>query len=159
LYRTLTTSSEELVPIKAKTLATAIKIGNPINWRKAVRAMDDTRGWCDEVSEQEIADAKAIIGKDGIGCEPASATTLAGIKKLVGTEIDKSEDIVAILTGHMLKDTDYTLNYHFNSLYERGKYAARPLKKGSGKIKSTFANPPKKIRGTMKELRKAMGLK
>jgi threonine synthase len=78
--------------MEAHTLATAIKIGNPVSWKKAVRAMDWTRGWCDVVSEQEIADAKAIIGRDGIGCEPASATTVAGIRKLVQTkEIDRDE--------------------------------------------------------------------
>lgn len=158
LYRTLVTSSQKLVPMKAETLATAIKIGSPINWRKAVRAMDETHGWCDEVSEQEIADAKAVIGRDGIGCEPASATTLAGIKKLAGKEIGKDEDVVAILTGHMLKDTEYTLNYHLGSLYEKPNYSSTVAKSGSGKIKSTFSNPPRKIRGTMKELRKAIGL-
>src|SRR3989338_3009324 len=68
------------------------------------------KSWCEEVSEQEIADAKAVIGSDGIGCEPASSTTLAGIKKLAGSEISADEDIVAILTGNLLKDPDYTIN-------------------------------------------------
>jgi len=159
LYRTMVTSSKRLVPIKARTLATAIKIGNPINWRKAVRAMDDTRGWCGEVSEQEIADAKAVIGSDGIGCEPASATTLAGIKSLLGTEIGKDEDIVAILTGHMLKDADYTLHYHMGSLFENEKFGTKILRKGTKKIIPNFGNPTQKIRGTIGELKKALSIK
>ena len=65
------------------TLATAIKIGAPVSWKKALRAVLRSGGKIVSVSEQEIADAKAIIGRDGIGCEPASATTVAGIKKLV----------------------------------------------------------------------------
>ena len=158
LYKTLVTSAKKLVPVKAHTLATAIKIGNPINWRKAVRAMDYTKGWCEEVSEQEIADAKAVIGSDGIGCEPASSTTLAGIKKLAGSEISADEDIVAILTGNLLKDPDYTINYHLNSLFEEPEVREIRAKKGKGKINPKFANPPKKVKATMQDLKKALGL-
>ncbi|HVF22964.1 MAG TPA: threonine synthase, partial [Pyrinomonadaceae bacterium] len=92
------------------TLATAIKIGAPVSWKKASRAVHESGGCVITVSEQEIADAKATIGRDGIGCEPASATTVAGIRKLV-TEgfIKKDERVVAVLTGHLLKDTDYVI--------------------------------------------------
>lgn len=101
----------------AFTMASAIKIGNPVSWPKALRALRWSGGEVESVTEQEIADAKAIIGSDGIGCEPASAVTLAGIKKLVAAgTIDPSEDIVAILTGHVLKDPDYTVNYHRGTL-------------------------------------------
>ena len=65
------------------TLATAIKIGSPVSWKKALRAVLETGGEVLSVTEAELADAKAIIGRDGIGCEPASAATLAGIRKLV----------------------------------------------------------------------------
>jgi threonine synthase len=69
------------------------------------------------VSEQEIADAKAMIGRDGIGCEPASATTVAGIRKLVaGGHMRPAESVVAVLTGHVLKDPDYVNNYHRGTL-------------------------------------------
>ena len=69
------------------------------------------------VSEQEIADAKAIIGRDGIGCEPASATTVAGIKKLVAAgHIHRADSVVAVLTGHVLKDPDYVSHYHRGTL-------------------------------------------
>ena len=150
LYRTLVTSSAELVPVPdAWTLASAIKIGKPISWKKALRTLKFTDGWCDVVSEQEIADAKATLGLDGIGCEPASATTVAGLKKLMtlgqdDVTMDPDEDVIAILTGHQLKDPDYTVNYHLDNLYEHAIYENNLIEK-SGKIKSTFANKPTEI--------------
>jgi threonine synthase len=111
-------SAIRLTPLKgASTLATAIKIGSPVSWQKAIRGLLCSDGSVEQVSEQEIADAKAMIGRDGIGCEPASAVTLAGIKKLVAAgSIDPAEDIVAILTGHVLKDPDYVVAYHRGEL-------------------------------------------
>jgi len=153
LYRTLVSSSRELVPVEdAWTLASAIKIGHPISWKKAVRTLNFTDGWCDVVTEQEIADAKAILGLDGIGCEPASATTVAGLKKLLQLAragnskitIDPEENIVAVLTGHQLKDPDYTVNYHLDNLYEKAVYNTVLVKK-SGKLESTFSNRPIKL--------------
>jgi threonine synthase len=103
--------------VKPHTLATAIKIGAPVSWKKASRAVHETNGCVITVSEQEIADAKATIGRDGIGCEPASATTVAGIRKLVADGfIKKDERVVAVLTGHLLKDTDYVIKYHSQTL-------------------------------------------
>ena len=100
-----------------QTLASAIKIGAPVSWKKASRAVRETDGFVITVSEQEIADAKAMIGRDGIGCEPASATTVAGIRKLVRDgSIKKHESVVAVLTGHLLKDTDYVIKYHSQTL-------------------------------------------
>ncbi|MEW5979171.1 MAG: threonine synthase [Acidobacteriota bacterium] len=158
LYQTLIDQSPRLIPMEAHTLATAIKIGNPVSWKKAVRAMDWTRGWCDFVSEQEIADAKAVIGRDGIGCEPASATTVAGIKKLVETqEIDKNEEVIAVLTGHLLKDPDYTVNYHRDSLYEMATYQ-NDLVDRRDKIISTYANPPVKIKPEKNEILRLLGV-
>jgi threonine synthase len=111
--------SDRLQPIDdPHTLATAIKIGAPVSWKKSLRAVLRTGGQVLSVSEQEIADAKAIIGRDGIGCEPASATTVAGIKRLVGAgKIGDREMVVAVLTGHLLKDTDYVINYHNGTLH------------------------------------------
>ena len=98
----------ELVRVTPETRATAIRIGNPASWRKAVSVLKNTGGACEEVSEKEIAQAKAELGAEGIGCEPASAATLAGLKKLVATNFVKSSDaVVLVLTGHMLKDVDY----------------------------------------------------
>jgi len=160
LYRTLVSSSSELLGVDdAFTLASAIKIGHPISWKKAVRALNFTDGWCDVVTEQEIADAKAVLGHDGIGCEPASATTVAGLKKLLAVSsrenpeitIDPDERIVAILTGHQLKDPDYTVNYHLDNLHEEAVYETRLVKK-SGKLRSTFSNRPVRVPADKKKL-------
>ncbi|RME43873.1 MAG: pyridoxal-phosphate dependent enzyme, partial [Chloroflexi bacterium] len=136
---------DRLVTVHAKTLATAIKIGRPVSWKKAMRAMEWTDGWVTQVSEQEIADAKAMIGRDGIGCEPASATTVAGLRRLLveGTDepLDPDEDVVVLLTGHLLKDPDYTVRYHLGELYEDYVVETRMVKK-SNRLRSTYANLP-----------------
>ncbi|MGA2589457.1 MAG: threonine synthase [Bryobacteraceae bacterium] len=100
-----------------ETLATAIKIGDPVSWPKAQREVNCSRGVVEKVSEQEIADAKAVIGLCGIGCEPASAATLAGIRKLIASGVmAPSADVVAVLTGNLLKDPDYIYRYHTGKL-------------------------------------------
>src|SRR5215472_7649448 len=118
LYRTVhEKAGRELVPVEAETLATAIRIGNPASWQKSLAVLQVTNGCVEQVSEAEIALAKTEIGADGIGCEPASAVTLAGLKKLVRTGfISKSESVVLILTGHVLKDPEYTINFHRGEL-------------------------------------------
>jgi len=103
-------AGRELVRVNPETRATAIRIGNPASWRKAVAVLEKTGGACEDVSEQEIAAAKAELGADGVGCEPASAATLAGLKKLVRSGfVRHGETAVLILTGHMLKDVDYIM--------------------------------------------------
>lgn len=110
-------SGETLHPIEAHTRATAIRIGNPASWRKAAKVIRDTGGWCIDVSEAEIAIAKAEIGAEGLGCEPASAVTLAGLKKLRSEgKVTPSQSVVLLLTGHTLKDADYTINFHRGTL-------------------------------------------
>jgi threonine synthase len=100
-----------------RTLATAIRIGDPVSWPKALFEVTESNGVVEKVSEQEIADAKAIIGQCGIGCEPASAATLAGIRKLTrSSTIRADEDVVAVLTGNVLKDPDYIYQYHTGQL-------------------------------------------
>jgi threonine synthase len=112
------TGGKKLVPVQAHTMATAIRIGNPASWKKAVRVLDATGGTVEQVSEVEIAMAKAEIGADGIGCEPASAVTLAGLKKLVKRGFVKPvETVVLILTGHLLKDPEFTLKFHRGDLF------------------------------------------
>jgi threonine synthase len=96
-----------------ETLATAIKIGDPVSWPKAQFEIETTNGIVESVTEQEIADAKAVIGHSGIGCEPASAATLAGIRKM---KLDRDADVVAVLTGNVLKDPDYIYRYHTGQL-------------------------------------------
>ena len=115
----------ELEPVTAETRASAIRIGNPASWQKAVQALQSTGGWCEQVSEAEIALAKAEIGAEGIGCEPASAVTLAGLKKLVRTgRVQQEERTVLLLTGHTLKDSDYTIHFHRDELLSVAEKAA-----------------------------------
>jgi threonine synthase len=146
-------SGDESLPEKMatvenpQTLATAIKIGAPVSWKKALRAVLRSGGKIISVSEQEIADAKAMIGRDSIGCEPASATTVAGIKKLTAAgHIRRDEDVVAVLTGHALKDPDYMINYHRGTLSvgsgaKDGSAAAQP-------ILGAFRNAPERVAAT-----------
>ncbi len=106
--------ADEITPsAHPETVATAIRIGNPRSWRKALHSVKYTGGFVMDVTDEEIGEAKSLIGLDGIGCEPASATTLAGLRKLqTQGKIDRSATVVAILTGHALKDTDYILKSH-----------------------------------------------
>jgi threonine synthase len=109
---------EKLFPVHADTMATAIRIGNPASWKKALRVIRESEGTVEEVSEIEIALAKAEIGAEGVGCEPASAVTLAGLKKLVKQGFVKPGDsVVLVLTGHLLKDPEYTLKFHRGDLF------------------------------------------
>jgi threonine synthase len=106
-----------LEPVEAHTRATAIRIGNPASWRKAAKVIEESGGWCLDVTEAEIAIAKAEIGAEGLGCEPASAVTLAGLKKLCARgAIQPSETVVLVLTGHTLKDADYTIDFNRGTL-------------------------------------------
>lgn len=160
LYRTVISGDQSrLITVHARTLATAVKIGSPVSWRKALTGINETDGWVTEVSEQEIADAKAIIGRDGIGCEPASALTVAGLKRMVeeGTDrpFDKDELVVAILTGHMLKDPDYAIGYHADGLYEEYATESRVIPTGA-KIHSNFANAFIQVNPDLEELRRAI---
>jgi len=122
----------ELHPVaKPETLATAIRIGDPVSWPKALHEVQTSNGVVEKVTEQEIADAKAQVGKAGIGCEPASAATLAGIRKLTSAGVMRPDaDVMAVLTGNVLKDPDYIYRYH------TGKLEAP----GGAKIRSTFGN-------------------
>ena len=164
LHKTITTDRNKLITVHAKTLATAIQIGNPRSWKKALRATDFTDGWIETITEQEIADAKTVINNDGINCEPTSTTTLAGIKKLVGNQvtgkgghIDPNEDVVAILTGNMLKDPDYTVRYHTDALYEQYVSHTTVAEK-SGKITSTFGNGLTRVAADKVAIKKILGL-
>jgi threonine synthase len=119
--------------VHPETLATAIKIGDPVSWPKAQFEVETSKGTVESVTEQEIADAKAIIGSAGIGCEPASAATLAGIRKLTAAgTIDRDASVVAVLTGNVLKDPDYIYRYHTGQLKAPD----------DTQIKATFGNAP-----------------
>jgi threonine synthase len=130
-----------------KTLASAIKIGAPVSWQKAWRAVRETEGSVITVTEQEIADAKAVIGRDGVGCEPASATTVAGLRKLVSDGfVREDETVVTVLTGHLLKDTDYVMQYHSQSL----------TSPDGERINGTLANAPIRVSASVNDLRRVL---
>ena len=105
-YRSFMQKFAQREQVQAHTVATAIKIGNPVSYSRAVRVIEESDGVVEEVTDEEILNAKTIIDRAGIGCEPASAATLAGIRKLVARGVIKhDEHVVGILTGNMLKDT------------------------------------------------------
>ena len=101
------------VPVRAETIATAIRIGDPASWTRGVRAIRDTNGVVIAVSDAEIMDAKAVVDASGVGCEPGSAAAVAGVRALVQSGTIAPQDrVVAILTGHVLKDPGALLSFH-----------------------------------------------
>lgn len=135
-----------LVSVHPETRATAIRIGNPASWKKAVHVLQATGGACEQVSEAEIAQAKAEIGAEGIGCEPASAVTLAGLKKLVQQKLVRPEEtVVLVLTGNVLKDPEFTIDFHRGEMF----------KSGSGDIRALQC-PPLVLDATLEAVTKAL---
>lgn len=120
------------------TCASAIEISRPVNLKKCLRAIDVCNGIVRAVPDSAITDAKALIGKFGLGCEPASAATIAGLEVLLAEKIIKPDQTVAcVLTGHCLKDPNVTVNYH---------------KDRAGK----FSNPPVECPNDLKQIIKLM---
>jgi threonine synthase len=103
------TGSNTIVPVgKPETIATAIRIGAPVSWKKALTAIRESHGTAETVTDEEILSAQKLLARvEGLFVEPASASSIAGLIKLVdnGT-IDKSERVVCVTTGHGLKDPD-----------------------------------------------------
>ncbi|MDO5580894.1 MAG: pyridoxal-phosphate dependent enzyme [Planctomycetia bacterium] len=132
----------------ASTIASAIEINRPVNLVKCLRALDFCNGVVRSVSEQEILDAKAQIGASGFGCEPASAASVAGAKKLVEEGvIGKDERVVCVLTGYQLKDPNATVAYHGTN----AKFFKEVL--GSHGVKSApFANHPVSVDNDIKKI-------
>ncbi|MBL7185783.1 MAG: threonine synthase [Phycisphaerae bacterium] len=107
------------------TCASAIEISRPVNLKKCLRAIDICDGVVRAVTDEEIVDAKAIIGKHGLGCEPASAATIAGLRHLREEGVIGGDQHVAcVLTGHLLKDPDRTVNYHKD---KQGQFSNPPV--------------------------------
>ncbi|HLZ81243.1 MAG TPA: threonine synthase [Ktedonobacteraceae bacterium] len=101
--------------VQANTVATAIKIGDPVSYTRARRVIEESNGLVEQVTDEEILAAKTIIDRSGLGCEPASASALAGIRKLVeGGIIKRGELVVGILTGNLLKDNQTGVPQHGN---------------------------------------------
>jgi threonine synthase len=109
IAQAIKTGSDTIVPVdKPETVATAIRIGAPVSWKKALTAIRESHGTAETVTDTEILDAQRLLAKvEGLFVEPASASSIAGLKKLVENgEIDKDERVVCVTTGHGLKDPD-----------------------------------------------------
>ncbi len=105
-------NKNSIKPVKAETIATAIKIGNPVNYKKAKRSIEFTHGIVEKVTDDQIIEAKRVIDRAGIGCEPASAAALAGVLKLRESgDMDHGDTVASILTGHLLKDVSMMPEY------------------------------------------------
>ena len=142
-YRGFMGGFRERVTVRANTLATAIRIGSPVSYWRAVRSLRWTDGVVTQVSDQEILDAKAQVDAVGIGCEPASAAAVAGARRLVAEGvIGRGETVVAILTGHLLKDPDTTVAYH--------------TEEGHGGSSNTYANRPIKVQANVLAVRQVL---
>ncbi len=126
-YQSFRDNFRERVTVQAETVASAIRIGAPVSYERAIRTMGWTEGLVIQVSDEEIMDAKAMVDGVGIGCEPASAAAVAGARKLVveGT-INSEATVVAVLTGSLLKDPTATVAYHTGE-WAGAAYANRPL--------------------------------
>jgi threonine synthase len=99
--------------VRAETVATAIRIGDPASLDRAIAAVRLTNGVVTDVTDEEILEAKAVVDASGAGCEPASAASVAGVRKLVAQGVIRPGDrVVAVLTGHILKDPGLLLRYH-----------------------------------------------
>ena len=144
LYTSWTTG-QELAPVKgAKTIATAIQIGAPVSWRKCLRGVHASEGTVEQATDAEILAAKARVDASGVGAEPASCATVAGLKKLVAAGvIQPHERVAGILTGHLLKDPDVVVNYHRGTL---------------DGFDPDAANPPVSARSELSAVLTAMGL-
>jgi len=112
-HRAFQSSFVEYEAVSAQTIATAIQIGDPVNYTKARRVIMETEGTVLAVTDDAIKAAKAVVDRVGIGCEPASAAGLAGIRQLVADGTIQSGDrVLTYLTGHLLKDMDATVDYY-----------------------------------------------
>lgn len=112
-FQMMLQGSSALEPVSdPQTEATAIRIGAPASWPKAKQALKWTNGICESVTDKEILEAKMVLAEDGVGCEPASASPLAGLRKLLQAgRIRPGANAIAVLTGHQLKDAAYILRH------------------------------------------------
>lgn len=127
-HRMMSAGLPDLVPVEdPNTQATAIRIGRPANWKKARRVLEWTGGLSECVTDEEIFEAKRVLAEDGVGCEPASAATIAGVRKLCRAgKIERHADVVAVLTGNQLKDTDYIMRHRSASEENRQRLCVEP---------------------------------
>lgn len=141
-YEAYRAGFREYHPVTPETVATAIRIGDPVSYSKARRTIELTNGVVAAVSDEAIMEAKARIDRAGIGCEPASAATLAGLRQLVSDGvIPVGASVAGILTGHLMKDTDAVMDYHL----------------GPDAANHPLANPPQVIDPTPAALEEILG--
>jgi threonine synthase len=139
---------------KADTIASAIEINRPVNLTKCLRALEACDGVVREVTEQQIMDAKAQVGANGFGCEPASAASVAGAKLLREQGIIAPSDRVAcILTGHQLKDPTATVAYHTTDQDEFNRVLGK-----RGVARAEFANRAVKVENDLDAIVQAIQL-
>ncbi len=139
---------------KASTIASAIEINRPVNLRKCLRALDYCDGVVRQVSDQDILDAKAKVGAGGVGCEPASAASVAGARLLVSEGvIGPDERVVCILTGHQLKDPTATVAYHTTDQQKFNEVLG-----SRGVRRASFANRAIAVPNELNEIIKAIRL-
>jgi threonine synthase len=125
-YQSYQRGFDTRIAVKADTIATAIRIGNPVSYPRAIRTLNWTGGLVGSVTDREIMDAKAMVDRAGIGCEPASAASVAGTRKLIAAGvISPEETVVSILTGNVLKDPGSTVDYHTGA-WPNAKFANPP---------------------------------
>jgi threonine synthase len=139
---------------RADTLASAIEINRPVNLPKALRAVERCGGVVREATDQEILDAKAKVGAGGLGCEPASGASVAGLKKLVQEGVvGKDERVVCILTAHLLKDPTATVAYHTGDAKTFDDVLGK-----RGVRRASFANRAVQVPNALDEIVKAIEL-
>lgn len=141
-YRYFESGFDHYEPMVPNTIASAINIGAPASVDRARRTIQNTGGIVTMVTDDELMDAKAVIDAAGIGCEPASATSLAGVRKLVAAgEIPTDAKVVGVLTGNILKDTDNIVRYHLEDV---------------DGVRSARANRPIRIEASMDAMKKVL---
>ncbi|HEY8749486.1 MAG TPA: threonine synthase [Tepidisphaeraceae bacterium] len=134
------------------TIASAIEIGRPVNLPKALRALDFMNGVVREVTDDEILEHRALVARLGFGCEPASAASVAGLRKLLDEQvISPSESVVCILTGHELKDSSATVKYH-TGIDLKAVQDLAPRTAPHGKL----SNPPVPVEDDLNSILRAM---
>ncbi len=149
---------------RAHTIATAIEINRPVNLPKALRALHAMNGVVRNVPDEVIVEHKAMVGRYGFGCEPASAASVAGAGLLLREGVIKPDErVVCILTGHQLKDPDVTVGYHTRGQTKAPvsteSHAHDPKHAAINAAVGTFANAPIRVADDLDAILKAMGVK